>query len=1615
MLKHALVAVIAAGWVSTFAETTARDATPVPFDTGRKKVVFEQTGLIHLGTGRVSHAALRGDVLAVSVDRAYRGETKDPVGLSTAGGSSLYSPPRTRWFSLNAVDIYRLNEDSELTFITTLPLQNRVRLLQFGPRGGLLVGDTVGVTSYRIDVNRKRAWQQWTYAIAGVEQVLFLWQRVLLRSEDCIHIVEVKGNSCVLLRELTFVASAWLSSAGLRDRYLITSEKGECSLYYTDLKGKFHFARTLPLLGDVRKTQPVSNTSALVMDRECGLRVFSMMGLTRDVRKGEYAKNPKSLDDPRFVGLDLRKQYVLGELALDGEVEDCQVFGERVVLVGEGGNVSAADLDPNTGKLGELARVEGLEQILEVAGDKDRQVAVAEDGSVFLFSAERAPARILRPIETGPWFLADDKLYVSAGASLHVVEGTGLGGEILRGEEEVLDIQTLGGRVYVLSAGSLICGGVEDGKWVTHSSLTVPQESCFFRAGPDYGAIVHGERGLILVDIRDPKQIRLASHHELEMPTHSDVPTKTKDHLTYRTDIRDVLVEKGRVFVLGTEVFVYGLDELLSADKTVKWRTMWHRPYVSADDIMNTSLIAALGDGRYLVASRRFFGTYTRFYVLTERPDGGFDWRYSRLGGGNAWDIKVMDDGVCFMAAGQDGLRAVQFGEGAQAAYLGSEREPGTEYQAVLTNGQVAYAKCGNSIRTFKWRLEVVREQTAFTFPPPGDKPPTVLVDDVEVTSEAYKVKMGYRNRLRLVPADLSDAAGFPAVEVKQGTVAIDPRLGRLKFADGRNGEPTFVSRCEYINVGLSCWRKVGKYHLAAMSEQSQGFGVLDLSDPTRMKLVAVAGQPNWFAYPHTIVGHKDGFAYMTGNVFNTLIPVNMKDPLKPHYERMINMESGGVTKFTCPTHYSGFFRGDRLFVPCSEGLVEVDVSDPSCITRVTMHERARLIHQVFPEENRAVRWEEGRLEYLEITNVASPKVLGSYPAEGKFEHQQGQTLTEGDRTYILATNAKRKKILVLIDCTDWRAPKLAAAFELPSDAVSFIARDGYVYVSGTRSFYVVDWRRAEEPKQVADLGESAFLGTWYWHFKEEKPRATVVAGGRYGSQLHVETMDGNTVWLSSNSSSYAVDVSDPTKPGVVGAGPGFGESWWIRSGESDTVMIGSYRHDFIDISNPEKPKCVMEYYAGHPLEVGWPCLGDEDRYEVSRTTLKRWYQDPKDGLFRFEKDVVYPIWFGPDPDYRYCNRTLCHIAGLNLGTNSTLIESDPIAVTEGERLTLKGLVRTLSYHDRLHIFDRSRTHENERTSAVDFSVRASDSDRAFLRITRDESDGVVYGLENAIGVPKGVKEVVLGVQVRGYAWLGDLQILRGEENLLKNGNFDAPLDDRGLHPGWELVKVAGGGQGYADRRAFYLLRDNDLHIYELGGKSKLPVSKIPAQIHPTSDSPVSVYVRQEPRRKVAYVITYQGLVTIDVTDPRQPTKLGAASIPWFSGTNQYGSFHRDLFVVSQGYGSSTFTEGFYVIDVSDPATPRLRSRVTQKRHSGTVCHNGYVIVGDYNQGMQIWDLTDPDRPKMVTDQGFQRCSQIWSIDYHGNYVLRNEVGGLELWETPCRAQEPEGKVTVRF
>ncbi len=1556
------------------ARLVAGPAAPVPFETDRREALLKPLAVAQLGSGFATHAALAGDVLAVATT------------AGASGGPGLRA---------GLVDLYRLGTNGMPEFLTTIQSHTAIRFVSLsGAR--LYVADAVGVSAYQINSKKGTAAFAWKYALEGLDQVTgAIPGALLLRTATTMQLARDVGNACIPETRWK-MSSRHLVGASVPDRYFVLGSGGACQLYNILPDRRIEFLADVPLFGNVRWVEPRGAMQSLVLDADTGLRLYNTKAFARSRRDQDAQLVPRSLSAP-----GVKAQFVLDELPVkDGT--SFQSFGEQVFVLHGAGQLGVTQIDAKTSRFSPLKPVKDLGPVAEVAGDAKRQVAVGRDGSVTMLANGGITAK-LPTRQTGPMLAMQGQLFVADGPALMSVVGGSLAKEVYRDEGAILKIATQGPTVYLLSTKQLTAAKFADGKLSVLGTLAMPTNASLLRLGPTHAGIVHDGNHLMLVDIRDPAKLKQVADRPLELPTRSESRPS-------QPPIRDVVIEARRVLVVGTEVFIYELEKLVSPAEKVTWKSVWNRPYKSVDEMLPTTSITALGEERYLVTSSYSFNKLplTRAYVLTLKDDSVAAWRYCRLGAGSAQDVKLIAPGVIAIAAGDDGLRLL--GMGADDAYLGSRREPGEDCQAVVSDGDKLYAKAGNTIRTFQYQLRATKEDTTYTFAPKAaDKPPKVMVDGVDVTSEAYRVAMGYRNRLKLQPTDLSDKAGFPAVTVPQGTVAVDAKLGRLKFADGRNREPEFVSRTEYINVRLAGWRKAGPYAIAAMSEQSQGLGVMDLSDPTNMKILSVAGQPPHYAYPHTILGYRDGFAYMTGNFHdNFLQTVNMKDPKHPFYERMIRLENGAVLKFSCPTHVSGFFRGNRLFVPGVKGTTEVDITDPTRVERVTVHTNSHSIHQVLAERNRAMRWLDGRLEFLDITDIANPKVLGAYPAKGKVDFSPGITVTDRDHTWVMTPGKVKDKQLVCIEHKDMKAPALASKTVIPEDTAGILPDGDYVYLSGMRSFRVLDCRQPKAPKEIAALDELAFVGAWKYSFMEDQPRVSVVAG-KDMEGLNIELKDGNTVWVTSFGATYGINVADPQHPKVVGGGPGFGESWWIRSDDSDLVSIGSYRRLFVDIANPKKPRALMEQWTEHPLRCGFPCSGGWGQYHVATDTVWKWERNPKTGLFDLQRDVLLPVWVGPDPEYRVADRPVCMIASA--GRSATQVRSVTFDVKPGERLEFKGFARTLPYQEFELVRSAEQTPNNEVTFAAMFEGRKAQA----WAYTHDRQDGVLYRIERSFIVPPKMDKLIFQVGVKGQAWVADLQLLRGGENLLKNGSFDQPFDVTGQHPGW--TTIASGDRAnmasFDDGEVLYAAQGHDVFLYDLKKKSLYPTSRVAAAVDAGTDGPIKIEVRKEGARKLAYVLTQQGLVTLDVTDLHRPYKLGAIAIPWLRGRNPYCSLWRNYLVASQGYGSDPLTEGFYVIDVKDPGQPVLRSFVEGRRHSGVVCHNGYVILGDYDQGMQIWDIRNPDRPEMITDQGYERCSQTWSMDYHGNYALRNEVGGLELWETPIPPQAPEGKVTV--
>lgn len=112
-----------------------------------------------------------------------------------------------------------------------------------------------------------------------------------------------------------------------------------------------------------------------------------------------------------------------------------------------------------------------------------------------------------------------------------------------------------------------------------------------------------------------------------------------------------------------------------------------------------------------------------------------------------------------------------------------------------------------------------------------------IMVDGMDVCSWEYARAAGFSYPRTPVYQDLSDAAGWPDVHVRSGTVALDPPTGRFKFAEGdtRSG----IARVGFLMTphGMTHRPTVrGHIMYCPNGETWSGVRVVDIADPANPK-----------------------------------------------------------------------------------------------------------------------------------------------------------------------------------------------------------------------------------------------------------------------------------------------------------------------------------------------------------------------------------------------------------------------------------------------------------------------------------------------------------------------------------------------------------------------------------------------------------------------------------------------------------------------------------------------------------------------------------------------------------------------------------------------------------
>ena len=136
------------------------------------------------------------------------------------------------------------------------------------------------------------------------------------------------------------------------------------------------------------------------------------------------------------------------------------------------------------------------------------------------------------------------------------------------------------------------------------------------------------------------------------------------------------------------------------------------------------------------------------------------------------------------------------------------------------------------------------------------------------------------------------------------------------------------------------------------------------------------------------------------------------------------------------------------------------------------------------------------------------------------------------------------------------------------------------------------------------------------------------------------------------------------------------------------------------------------------------------------------------------------------------------------------------------------------------------------------------------------------------------------------------------------------------------------------------------------------------------------------------------GLLILDISDPENPAELSRLEEPGWGGVHNL-FIHGDRL-----YLAHMASPGMSIVDISVPTAPVVSG---SWQHGGTFSNqvhdifirDGVAVLSDYESGLVLLDLTDPDEPALLAEVPFpEGIHSAWA---EGGYVYCNqEFGGWE-------------------
>ena len=443
-----------------------------------------------------------------------------------------------------------------------------------------------------------------------------------------------------------------------------------------------------------------------------------------------------------------------------------------------------------------------------------------------------------------------------------------------------------------------------------------------------------------------------------------------------------------------------------------------------------------------------------------------------------------------------------------------------------------------------------------------------LLADDVDACSLKYAWNRRFNEALRPVGWDLSDAAGWPDVDVPPGALAVDPLLGRFKFYQGKAG-PFRDGHGIRLPHGNSFGFVIkGKYLYQAGGESLRDAYVVDISDPANPKWVSQVYSKGFCAYAVGIVGE-----HLVVSCRERMQVVDVSDPLRP---KNVANYSDRIAPMKIQTE------GNLVFV-IGRGQQKMNIVDLSQATNPkTLYQyypgaKGGRIYDVIPNKDHVYLWgshpgKGSGMLVMNISNPAKPVEVAYHPGiDVPSAYVNKNWIRRNGRLIGFQPSGKTVRVLDITDPKEFKTiweENINAKSRNKYDSVGSVAVKGnIIYVASGAIDYEEGSLKIYEADD--DLKNWKLLGAYKG--RAERCRGPAPGGPGFSTLTPV----GN--YLLASRASYGLivfDVSDSANPKLVNGLPLAGECFGVAvDGPRAYAALNFGGLGVIDNTNPLKAR----------------------------------------------------------------------------------------------------------------------------------------------------------------------------------------------------------------------------------------------------------------------------------------------------------------------------------------------------------------------------------------------------------------------------------------------------------